>query len=155
MQTQDARDVLMDIIQKYGSDKKLPKLSFDTIEGIYHYAYQYYIHGKYPEAVKFFRFLTLVDTQQKKHWMGLGAALQMSKEYEEALHTYSVSAILEERDPYVHLYAADCFFALDRVNEGLGALESAIKAAKMKKLYQSLLPELEVLREAWEKRRVS
>lgn len=150
----NATEVLREIIEQHAREggSSLPKLSLEAIEGLYHYAFQFYSHGKYPEAIKFFRFLTLVDTQQKKHWMGLGACLQMQKEYEQAVHVYGVAAVLDPVDPYVHVYAADCFFALDRVEEGMKALDSAKKAAHMKKLYEPLLPELKLLTEAWEKR---
>lgn len=155
MQIQEPREVLLDIIEKHSQEGKknaLPKLSSETIEGIYHFAYQFYLNGKYAESIKFFRFLTLVDTGTKKHWMGLGAALQMQKEYTQAIHTYSVAAILDELDPYVHLYAAECFFALEKVNDGIVALDSALKAAKLKKMFAKLIPELNLLKEAWIKR---
>lgn len=121
-------------------------LNTETKEGIYHFAYQFYLNGKYADAVKFFRFLTRVDIGQKKHWMGLGAAQQMQKEYEQAIQAYSVAALLDELDPHVHIHAAECFFALEKLEEGITALNSAKKAAK------SQLPELDLLSETWEKR---
>jgi type III secretion system low calcium response chaperone LcrH/SycD len=143
---------IVEILQKYSQKGELPKLPADTIEGVYHFAYQFYLNGKYAEAIQFFRFLTLVDTCQRKHWMGLGAALQMQKEYEQAIHTYSVAAVLEAKEPYVHIYAADCFFALERIEEGMQALNSALKIAGLKNRYQPLIPELQLLRDAWERR---
>ena len=49
------------------------------------------------EAAGHFRFLTMADIRSYRHWMGLGAALQMSKEYQKAIEAYEVAASLGSR----------------------------------------------------------
>lgn len=147
-----AHEILQGILDKHEIKQGLPKLSPESIEGLYSLAYQYYECGKYPESSKFFRFLTLIGTQEKKHWMGLGASLKMQKDYEQAVQAYSVAAVLDPKDPYIHVWAADCLFAMNQIEKGLKGINTAIKMAKMKKAYHPLLPELELIREAWVKK---
>ncbi len=155
-QKTEAKDFLLDMMEKYAMGDKsldtLPTLSGETKEGLYQYAYRFYENGKYQDAINFFRFLTLVGTQVKKHWVGLGAAQQMNKQYQDAIHSYSIAAILDVKDPYIHVYAADCFFAVEDISHGIDALNAAQKIVEKSKKYKKLLPELTILREAWEKR---
>src|SRR5262245_31055472 len=95
------------------------QLSGESIEALYHIAYTQYKQGKYEDAVGVFRFLTLNDTRSRKHWMGLGASLQMQKKYNEAIEAYELAAALDPTDPHVHIYASDCCFAQKMTKEGL------------------------------------
>jgi type III secretion system low calcium response chaperone LcrH/SycD len=81
---------------------------------LYLFAYRLYQDSKYNDAVQFFRFLTLIDPYSAKYWKGLGASLQMLKQYEKAIEAYS-SAVLMEKTPsddYLHEHIAECYSAL-------------------------------------------
>lgn len=123
---QGMEDYLTAIIDQYSKEgKELPTFSHDTAEALYAFAYGFYENGIYDKAVHFFRFLTLMQMNNKKYWMGLGASYHMLKDYECALQCYGYAAFLDENDPYVHLHAAECFFALDEITQGQQALSSA------------------------------
>jgi type III secretion system low calcium response chaperone LcrH/SycD len=113
----------------------------------------HYKQGKYQEAVGLFRILTMAHIKNRKYWMGLGAALQMQKEYGQAIEAYELAAALDPVDPRVHLHAADCFFAQKKRKEGLFALDCAERALKQQKVPdQNLSAHIKLIRQAWNKK---
>jgi type III secretion system low calcium response chaperone LcrH/SycD len=96
-----------------------------TTKQLYALAYRYYESRHYREAVHFFRVLCAMDCDDPKHWLGLGAAYQMLKDYDEALPAYGLAAVLDQTNPQVHLHAADCFIALKRIPDARNALALA------------------------------
>ncbi len=131
-------------------------LSSGSVETLYHIAYMHYRQGKYGDAAGLFRFLTMHDIRNSKHWMGLGASLQMLRKYSEALQAYQLAASLNALDPRVHIYAADCFFALDYRKEGLDALACAEQAIKQQKTPdKNLLTHVSLMKTAWKPKKTS
>lgn len=126
-------------------------LSAEEASLLYTLAYHLYENGKYIDSQRIFRFLTICEPFNRRYWMGLGGSYQMLKNYAGALECYSVAAVQEPNDPYVHLYAADCFFAQGQIEMGVQTLESAITAAKLSK-ENPLLMQLENMRYAWKDR---
>lgn len=92
------------------------------VEDIYASGYALYEGGKYREAADCFRVLTLEEPSESRHWMGLAAAHQMLAEYELALQAYACAADLHPQNPYTHLHAAECFFALGKKDDAAEAL---------------------------------
>lgn len=126
----------------------LPKLSTETLSTLYAIAYDLYEKGKTVDSKQIFRFLTLLDPFDRRYWMGLAASYQVLKDYQTALETYSIAAIQEPNDPYVHLYAADCLFALGQNKKAVQTLESAITVAE-KANDASLISQLQYMHESW------
>lgn len=122
-------------------------LSEPTREDLYTMGYNFYNHGKYDEAASCFATLALSDSSNAKHWMGLGAAQQMNKKFEEALGAYSFAALTDVLSPRPSMHAAECFFALKRIPEGLAALEAAEILAQAKEEDHCLLSRLAAMRE--------
>jgi len=132
----------------------LPEFSGDFIETFYSFAYGYYQSGKYETAIHFFRLLTLIDPDKRKHWMGLGASYQMIKGYERALQCYGYAAILDENDPYTHWHAAECFIALNQPEQAKLALTSTELVAKRhSKQDKKLLARLKLVKKTITKNR--
>jgi|688.fasta_scaffold20241_6 type III secretion system low calcium response chaperone LcrH/SycD len=128
------------------------QLSSGSVEALYSLAYMHYKQGKYQEAVGLFRLLTMSSIKSKKHWMGLAASLQMLKQYQEAVRAYEMAAALDPTDPYIHIYAADCFFAQTMVQEGLFALDCAERAMEVeKKAEQKVTAHIALMRKMWDK----
>lgn len=119
----------------------------------YYMAYQLYQKQHYREAVHFFRYLTLIDATETKYWIGLGASLQMQKEYQRALESYVCAQALhgDQPDPYLYLHAADCYFALNQIEQGLKALEGAKESAK-KKNNKQVLNHVDLMTKVWNQR---
>jgi type III secretion system low calcium response chaperone LcrH/SycD len=137
--------------ESFSEDRQtLPQLSPDSLSLLYANAYELYRNGKYDDAKCFFRFLTLVNSFERKYWMGLGASCQMLKLYPEAIECYSAAAIQDPTDPYVHLHAADCYFHSNNLEKAKEALESAIITANENADdYASLIPKLQLISERW------
>lgn len=121
-------------------------------ETVYALATHAYENGRYEEALPLFRFLCLEESS-KRHWMGLGATLLMLKQFSEALPCYGLAALEDAEDPYVHLYAADCLFALDNIQGALLALEATEKAAIFKDEHEGLRKQVRIMRQAWEEKK--
>ena len=125
----------------------------EKIEEIHHIAFYLYQDQQYDKAIHFFRLLTTINPLETKYWKGLGASLQLSNKYEEAIESY-ISAILLspiKPDPYLYIHAADCYFALNRVKQGLKALDGARASAKEQKNTQVVNHTL-LMQELWSKK---
>lgn len=128
---------------------RLPAFSPAFLNTFYAFAYRFYREGKYQEATDFFRFLTLIRPYEKRGWMGLGAAEQMSKNYHRALSAYAFLCVLDDQDPYPHFHAAECYLALNDVIEGLLALNAAGAACDDSPEHLDLKKKIALMRERW------
>ncbi len=104
----------------------------ENIQKMYARAFLLYQEKRYQEASPYFRLLVMISPSEAKYWKSFGACLQMLQSYEEALNCYISAHMLNQkkRDPYLYIYAADCYFALQQREEGLKALEAARLIAK-------------------------
>lgn len=126
-----------------------PALSHESLSALYSMAYQLYRNGKYADAKDFFRFLTIANTHDRRFWKGLGACYQMLKDYPAAIECYSVAAIQNPNDPYVHFYAAECSRHAGNHSLALSTLESALTVAKVTSQHASLATKLKLIYQAW------
>lgn len=146
-----------DFLSKFieGCDKdalnfdKLLSIPSKTQEETYAVGYRYYENGKYQEAVNIFRFLILSESHNKKYWLGLGASLQMLKEYAKALEAYLIASSMDETDPYVFLYMSDCLIVLGKIEEALEILKTVEHIARGDNIYDSLITHVDLIRKAW------
>lgn len=126
--------------------------SEEKIKETHALAFFLYREQHYQDASHFFRMLVAARPSEAKFWKGLGACLQMLKEYEEALNCYASAQMLngEKTDPYLYLHAADCYIALKSVDSAFKALESAsLRAKKLKD--KRVLGHVKLMRELWSK----
>jgi type III secretion system low calcium response chaperone LcrH/SycD len=96
------------------------------MNGLYAMGYNFYQAGKYDDALKIFRALCLFDQLEPKHWIGMGATLQMLKMYEEAANAYGFAAIMDCHDPRPSFHAAECYIALNDKEKAEAALNSVV-----------------------------
>lgn len=129
-------------------------VSKESLPALYAIALEFYRNGKYGEAKDIFQLLTISDADDRKHWMGLASCYKMLKEYAEAIECFSMAALLDPHEPMAHWHAADSYFASGKQTEAMVALESAIEAAKKHSTLQSLVDQLLVVQERWERSRI-
>ncbi len=129
------------------NQKDFPKISDKSQRVLYSIAHSSYVSGKYAEASEIFRFLCLIEADSKKHWMGLGASLQMQASYDEALQPYSLAACIDPQDPSPHFYAAECLFAMKQYQESCKALAIAQELINHSTQYQFLTAKIRTLQE--------
>ncbi len=104
---------------------------------LYAAAYGLYNQGDYQQSASLFTELVLSDALEVRHWSGLAAAQQMQSHFKEALHAWSIVALLAEEDPWPHFHAAECLLSLGEKEEGLKALDSALKKTQDDELLYS------------------
>lgn len=127
----------------------LKPFSEESLEVLYALAHTHYNGGKFQEASDLFFLLTKQARDLRKGWMGYAASLQMLKRFDEAIAAYGWAAILDENDPYVHFYAAECFWAMENKDNALLALQSARNVAQASAKHSQLDEQLKLLESTW------
>lgn len=127
-ETNDETQSILDAFAAGGTLSDACGLSPDNLEVVYSVARTCYNNGKYDDAVTMFRFLCFMDNTVQKYWMGLGAALQMLKSYEEAIRAYAYCTLLDVDDARPQLQAGFCLMQLGLNEEAVQALEGALLA---------------------------
>lgn len=131
-----------------GNVENLLEFSPDALSTLYSLAFHLYQNGKHHDSKQVFRFLTLSDPLERRYWMGLASSYQMLKDYRSALECYSIAAVQDPNDPYVHLHAADCLFATGQIHTAIKTLESAIAVAERIN-NAALLTQLKYMHSSW------
>jgi type III secretion system low calcium response chaperone LcrH/SycD len=113
-----------------------------TSSEIYTLGYELYEAGRYKDAASIFTRLVLTEPMEESFWRGLASSRQMQRKFEEALHAWSLVALLAERDPMPHFHAAECFFALHDPEEAEKALRLAETRLREEDPRQELIQQL-------------
>lgn len=95
------------------------------LETLYSSAYHFYNQGSYVKASDLFMQLTLSNPYEETYWRGLASTYQMQSLWNEALHAWSLCAILKENDPLPHYHAAECLYSQQEMEDALKALTQA------------------------------
>jgi len=130
-------------------NQNIEPLNDDSLNSLYCIGYNLYRNGKYTDARDFFRFLSIIKADDRRYWLGLGACCQMMKNYPTALESYSVAAILNPNDPYVHFYAAECTYHSGDIPKAIATLESALTVAAQSDTHSTLKTKLDHLHDTW------
>ncbi|MDP0561005.1 MAG: SycD/LcrH family type III secretion system chaperone [Candidatus Endonucleobacter sp. (ex Gigantidas childressi)] len=114
---------------KGGTFKSLKNISEESMEAIYSIAHSLYQSSKYDESLKIFQFLCFYDHFNKKYFMGLGACLQVLKNFKGALEIFSLANVLDSDDPRPLVYIGDCHLALGDDEKAKHSYSTAIEWA--------------------------
>lgn len=123
----------------------------EKIQEIYALAYVLYNKKLYQESSHYFRLLTIFRSGNSKYWKGLGACLQLLRDYEAAINCYLYCQELSEqyrKDPYHLLHIADCYFTQKKAKEGLDVLEAAASLDNATH-DASILHHIELMKQVW------
>ncbi len=134
------------------SEKPFPEFSAETLNGFYALGQALYQQGRYKEASAYFQFLTLLDIGNFKYWFGLGAAQQLSKDYDKAIDSYQLASRLDQTNPYVYKHLAECYLALNEVETALRTLDMAKGVAQNRGQNTSLIADIILMQSAWSKK---
>ena len=97
-------------------------ISREQLEAVYAVGLNYYNTGHTEEAKKIFGFLVLFDHLSAKYWMGMGATLQVMREFERAAKCYAMASFLDLNNPKPQYHAAECFLALKNKTDAESAI---------------------------------
>lgn len=100
-------------------------LSDAEAELFYSYAFAHYQSGHSKEAIEAFHVLCARRPLESRFWFGLGASLQEERKYQDALHAWAMTALLNPDDPYPHFHAAECYLSLNLPQDAEKAFQEA------------------------------
>lgn len=145
------QDLVTAVIKGEMTLQEVKGFTDDQMEAIYSIGYNLYESGKYSDAVQVFTWLGIFNPFISKYWLGLGASLQMIKDFENALNAYAVAAITSEpEDPVPHLHAGECYVGMGNLEEARKAFQTAADFSKDKskyiKIYKKAMAFLEILK---------
>lgn len=119
-------DELSTVLAALGNDFSIANLQGiddKQIESLYALAYEQYEAGNYDNAKSLFNTLLLLDPSQVRFFMGQAACLQASKQYEQAIASYSRAfAVSMFKNPEALYNSAMCFLKLGQRQEALDLL---------------------------------
>jgi type III secretion system low calcium response chaperone LcrH/SycD len=120
---------LMELLALGGTMKAVFDFDDKDMEVIYFSAHGYYENGKYEKAAPLFQFLCVYDHLNPKWFMGLGATLQMMRNYEEAVKSYGYATILDMENPAPQYNAGYCLALTGKKDAARLALEAVVMLA--------------------------
>ncbi len=122
-------------------------MSGEEVEKFYLYGFAHYGAGNWAEAADTFRVLCTNRPMEPRFWFALGATLQEAGSYGDALNSWAMAALLNERDPYPHFYAAECCLSLKKTEDAAMALNES--ETRIGEPDHPLAPKIILLREQW------
>lgn len=134
-----------DILKYNVTLQQIKGITDKEMDAIYTAGYSYYNHGKYDNAAKIFSLLCQYNQNDKRYWLGLGAARQMMKRYAEALDAYSFGTMHDIEDPRFAFYGAECCIQLKQFEVAEDALEAVLTITKTSKGYENIRKRAETL----------
>ena len=151
------RDILREAAEEVGASLERGEpvifrdLTIEDVRVLYATAHALYAAGDYDDAEKIFRQLTVCKPLEENHWHGLGATLQMKKEYSGALTAWSMAALFGKDDPLPHFHAAECLFSLGETPQALKALHEAQKYLEAENPdHDALVSQIDALEKIWQ-----
>lgn len=120
------------------SPKDALEVNPQMLENVYAQAYRLYNTGKYEEAVHLFRILVMLNAMEPKYLLGLAASFHLLKDYQNAIHSYTLCSTLDPQSPLPYYHSADCFLQMKDSLSAMICLEMAIKQAGDQSEYAKL-----------------
>jgi tetratricopeptide (TPR) repeat protein len=100
--------------------------SLPPFKVIYQAAYFQYRAGAWEAALSLFRLLVTSAPLESLFWFGLGACLQQSRQFENSLKAWTMSALLNPENPYAYFHAAECCLSTGQLREAGKLLSQAL-----------------------------
>jgi len=139
---------LKEIANRIHLDEPLTSdFSNDDLTLLYSMGHHLYQTAEYGEASKIFQRLVVSKPLNKEYWFAYAGALQMKKDYEEALTGWAMASIIDADDPMPHFHAAECLFSLKVPTEGERALSEVEE--RLGEEEHPLKEKIKALRKSW------
>ena len=120
------------------TEKEVKPIPLEMQRQLYATAFGMYEKGDYRSAWQLFTQLVLSDPFSEHYWLGLASSKQMARDYQAAIHAWSLVALLKEGDPMPHFHAAECLLSLDEKEEALKALDAALDLCTEERLHEKI-----------------
>lgn len=132
------KDKLASYFGKGGTWQELLGYDDNLMQLQYQKAYDFYQNADYHNASAAFSFLTMINPYQYDYWMGLGSSKQSERHFEEAIVSFTAAEAMNPEEPAPHLQLAQCFYALNVLEETTNQLKLAIKIAGERPEFQEI-----------------
>lgn len=99
----------------------------DTMEYLYAYGHRQFSLRKYAAAERIFQMLYMLNPLDSRYALGIAAAYQMDKKYDQAIGWYLALSSIDERSPLPFYYMSDCFLKKLENKASLEYLKKAIE----------------------------
>ena len=126
-------------LAKGGSMRELRGLDESQLEAMYKVAYSRFNSALYDDALLIFRHLCLLDHNNYRYFLGLGATQAEMQFYAQAAATLAHAEKLDKADPRASLAMGGCFIEMKKMPLAKQALTSAIKRAEKSKQWSQEL----------------
>jgi type III secretion system low calcium response chaperone LcrH/SycD len=127
------RDLWLTYLSKGGTIRELRGLDHDQMEAMYQLGYSHFSIGHYPEALKVFRYLALLDHHDPRFYLGIGLSLHHLKQDAAAIPALTYAERLDPMDPRPAICMTECFIRLKNRKLATKCLASAAKIIKVSK----------------------
>ncbi len=124
------RDALMSTIKEGALPYEAMNFDQEFLEHIYANAYQLFKAGHYDKAKGIFQLLLVLNPSDAKYSMGLATCCRQQKDFDEAIHFFFKTALLDKESPYPFYFAAECMVEKNDEASGIMALRLADERAK-------------------------
>ncbi|EAA2100258.1 TPA: SycD/LcrH family type III secretion system chaperone [Salmonella enterica subsp. enterica serovar Bredeney] len=108
-------DELIKAIHGGATLKTLNGISDEVMDELHNMAYAFYQNEKLDEAIALYRFLYIYDFYNAEYAMGIGAILQLKKQYDKAIDFYALAYALSRHDYRPMFYAGECNLMLGKL----------------------------------------
>ncbi|WP_374608487.1 SycD/LcrH family type III secretion system chaperone [Diaphorobacter nitroreducens] len=96
-------------------------------EALYTVGHDLYTQARYEEASKLFGFLVMHNHLERRFIMAYAAALQMARDYANAISLYTFASVLDLGDPLPGFHTAECLIGLGMRNEAREGLAIVLR----------------------------
>ncbi len=110
--------------------QKILGISDQMMVHFYEIASECYQQKDYDSASAIFRILTFLSPMRYQIWLSLGIANQYRKHFDEALHAFAFSTLLNGKDPSCRFYAAKCYVQQNQYKDAKEELEAGLEIAE-------------------------
>lgn len=122
-------------------------LSDTEVASFYRFGIAQYKAQDWGKAADAFRLLCTSRPLEPKFWFALGLTLQQAGSFQEAIGSWSMTALLSKDDPYPYFHAAECHFSLEQPRDGSKALQEASR--RIQKAAHPLTSRIQTLQQQW------
>lgn len=92
---------------------------------LYQMGYGMYQKSLYAEAEEVFQKLVIARSYEVKYWKGLASVQQMQQNYKQAITSWSMCCLIDDKNAIYHFHAAECLFSLKDFDQAKTALAAA------------------------------
>ncbi|HLB34175.1 MAG: hypothetical protein A3F67_00630 [Verrucomicrobia bacterium RIFCSPHIGHO2_12_FULL_41_10] len=113
--------------QKLPSEAQQQGITQKELDSLYALAFDLYQTECFEQAVDIFRLLCFYEPQKSKNWIGLGGALQHTKNHQAALAAFGMASFYDPLNPAPRFYAAHSLIDIQDLPMALASAKAAIE----------------------------